>query len=597
MHRAIPQEQRIRDEWNALVHEMERPEVFYTCEWAMAVEQAYRASMKPLLLLAHEGETLVAWWRWPPTTRKSKFLSCAGTPLTIAISSVLRRDGRSSWRRFSRELSKLHMPILRLANLPADSATSRIMKDAAGQHGYQVFSRPAYQCAQIALGSAAERQELKQSVVKRKAFRSNIKGLEKTAPVTMDHLTQWNAIQPNLPRFVEAQVARFLAGGRASNLASAERQNFLAALAELLSSAGWLVLTRLLVGDEPVAWNYGFQFAGSWFYYQPTFDARWRQFSPGFLPADQDGRAGCADPGNTFVGSGTGGRGLQESLCHRLSPDPARYNYEFTGAASPRNCALSRGDRGQSLAAAGAMGATAGGPAFRGKCKSMRVLLLHPEDELPAQRRDGKWDLVVDLGRAPLATYERWGAQTGGRVISLYDFGQDFEDLHRVRELLQLGMGQWVDGLGIDWWDVLSLMIEPDLRQLMLIGRLAHELPRLAASSMPAAPGPGDRAPDIYRRETSQAGERISSRHAMGAALSRCFRPAGRAQMSQAFQDKFDREHFVRRRLARRRRSSKDPVVLLPSAYVNVFAHRGFVRGAASERKISAGLCQKQRSC
>ena len=53
----------------------------------------------------------------------------------------------------------------------------------------------------------------------------------------------------------------------------------------------------------------------------------------------------------------------------------------------------------------------------------MRVLLLHPEDELPGERTGGKWDLVVDLGRAPLATYERWGAQTGGRVISLYDFG------------------------------------------------------------------------------------------------------------------------------------------------------------------------------
>ena len=29
---------------------------------------------------------------------------------------------------------------------------------------------------------------------------------------------------------------------------------------------------------------------------------------------------------------------------------------------------------------------------------------------------------------------------------------------------------------GIDWWDVLSLLIEPDLRQLILIGRLAREL-------------------------------------------------------------------------------------------------------------------------
>ena len=130
-----------------------------------------------------------AWRRWPPTTRRSKFLFCAAPRLTIAISSVPRRRRAEFVAAVLAELAKLHAPILRLANLPADSATSRTMKDAAAQHGYLVFSRPAYQCARIALGTAAERQELKQSVLKRKAFRSYLKGLEKTAPVTMDHLT------------------------------------------------------------------------------------------------------------------------------------------------------------------------------------------------------------------------------------------------------------------------------------------------------------------------------------------------------------------------------------------------------------------------
>ena len=173
---------------------------------------------------------------------------------------------------------------------------------------------------------------------------------------------------------------------------------------------------------------------------------------------------------------GLGEEGYKERFASALPSNPARYNYGFTGGASAGNGALSRGVRGQVFAPAGTLGATAGGPAFRGKRKSMRVLLLHPEDPIPGERSGGKWDLVVDLGRAPLATYERWSAQTGGRVISVYDFARDFEDLHRVRELLQLGIGRWVDGLGIDWWDVLSLLIEPDLRQLILIGRLAREL-------------------------------------------------------------------------------------------------------------------------
>jgi hypothetical protein len=200
----------------------------------------------------------------------------------------------------------------------------------------------------------------------------------------------------------------------------------------------------------------------------------------------------------------------------------------------------------------------------------MRVLLLHPEDELPAERAGKKWDLIVDLGRAPVATYERWRSQTGCRVISLYDFAKDVEDLHRIRELLQLGMGQWTDGLGIDWWDVLSLMIEPDLRQLMLVGRLARELPAGCElySSRSSTLATALQALTGAKKVRVETGFRPGMRWARH--YRDVFSQLDTAQMSQAFQDKFDREHFVRRRLARGRRSSEHPVLLLPSAYVNV---------------------------
>jgi CelD/BcsL family acetyltransferase involved in cellulose biosynthesis len=312
VHRAIPQEERIREQWNILAWQMERPEVFYSCEWVMAVDRAYGASMKPLLFLAYEGEAMVgvAALATDNAEKQVSFLCGNTADYCDFICPPARRAEFVDT--VLGEVSKLHVPILRLANLPADSATCGIMKDAAGQHGYLVFSRPAYQCAQIALGSPAERQALKQSVVKRKAFRHCLKGLEKTGPLTMDHLTQWNAIQTNLPRFVEAHVARFLSGGRISNLASAARQNFLAVLAELLSGAGWLVLTRLLADEEPVAWNYGFKFARSWFYYQPTFDARWRQFSPGFCLLTKMVEAACDDPETHLLDLGLGEEGYKE---------------------------------------------------------------------------------------------------------------------------------------------------------------------------------------------------------------------------------------------------------------------------------------------
>ncbi len=106
----------------------------------------------------------------------------------------------------------------------------------------------------------------------------------------------------------------------------------------------------------------------------------------------------------------------------------------------------------------------------------MKILLLYPEDKFPLTG-GGAWDLVIDLARAPHSTYEQWSRETNCPVISLYDFAEEIEDLHHTRELLQFGMGQMVDEWGIDWWDVMSLMIVPELQQLMLLSRLAKQLP------------------------------------------------------------------------------------------------------------------------
>src|SRR5262249_16805514 len=152
----------------------------------------------------------------------------------------------------------------------------------ARRWGYYTFSRPAYLCAQIQLGDPRERKALKQSVTKRKHLRYYLRGMEKIGTVKVDHLKSWQCTGSFLSPFRQGHVARFLATRRISNLARTERRLFLTELARLLSAEGWLVISRLMVGSEAIAWNYGFQFAGSWFWYQPTFDTKWQNLSPGF---------------------------------------------------------------------------------------------------------------------------------------------------------------------------------------------------------------------------------------------------------------------------------------------------------------------------
>ena len=126
----------------------------------------------------------------------------------------------------------------------------------------------------------------------------------------------WEAIEPILASFSVAHVARFLAMGRVSNVVSAQRRAFLSELARLLSESGWLVLSRMLVADRAVAWNYGFQFQGKWFWYQPTFDTSYERLSPGYCLLSKIISEACDQTEMRVVDLGLGAEGYKERFAN-----------------------------------------------------------------------------------------------------------------------------------------------------------------------------------------------------------------------------------------------------------------------------------------
>jgi CelD/BcsL family acetyltransferase involved in cellulose biosynthesis len=330
---------------------MECPEVFYTHEWAMAVSRAYHDSIRPLLMLAYEENSLVGVVALATDYARREIFFLASTTADYCnfVSSPARRSEFVAL--VLEELRRLKIPALVAANLPADSTTVHALTIAPHVHGYITFSRPAFRCAQIIMGSPLERQNLRNLVVNRKALRYSLKSLGKHGPVKIDHLRSYDSLRTTLPEFMRAHVARFSTAGRHSNLACPQRQAFLMALVDALSTAGWIVLTRLRVGDRSVAWNYGFQFFGSWFYYQPTFDSDWRQFSPGFCLLSKIVEAGCDDPKIERVDLGLGAEGYKERFATgsrqtldltitasaaRYLKEAARYHVAAVIKSSPR---------------------------------------------------------------------------------------------------------------------------------------------------------------------------------------------------------------------------------------------------------------------
>jgi hypothetical protein len=200
----------------------------------------------------------------------------------------------------------------------------------------------------------------------------------------------------------------------------------------------------------------------------------------------------------------------------------------------------------------------------------MKVLLLHPEDDFSLHQFPRTWDLVVDFARAPASTYARWSANSACPVISIYGFAKGIDDLRSCGELLRCGAGCLVDRHGIDWWDVLSLGIVPELLQLMLLNRFAEYV---------------DSSCQFYAtRQFWQAailqrsGRALAVLETDSASIRRRFRHYGKvlanldaAKLWQVIQDRFDRNHTVRARFStRRRKKSNLPVILFPSAYINV---------------------------
>jgi CelD/BcsL family acetyltransferase involved in cellulose biosynthesis len=116
---------------------------------------------------------------------------------------------------------------------------------------------------------------------------------------------------------VEAHIARFQATGRVSNLAQPERRVFLEELAKLLSEHGWVVLTRMMSDEKTLAWNYGFQFQGVWFWYQPTFDSELEKYSPGFCLLSKLVEEAVENPDLNMVDLGLGAEEYKERFANQ----------------------------------------------------------------------------------------------------------------------------------------------------------------------------------------------------------------------------------------------------------------------------------------
>jgi CelD/BcsL family acetyltransferase involved in cellulose biosynthesis len=319
----IPEETEITLAWNNLVLEMERPEVFFTQQWALAASRAFSDIRCPLTFLVYEGDLLsgvaaMALDKQPSSTvsfitsTTADYCDIVSKPETrIAVLSAVLS-----------EMKKRGMRNIVFANVPAESYTLRAIPNIARSNHFHLHTRAAYDCGIISVRDQERRQAVLQALIRKEKERRGLKKLSHIGPVQVRHLRGEPLDNIMRPLFI-AHISRFFATKRRSPLIQPQRRGFLVELGKLLSSAGWLKISQLEVNGEPVAWNYGFQFVDSWFWYLPTFQMQYEESSPGSCLLRLLVEEACGDPSLTRMDLGLG----DEPYKARFSNDVSSTRY------------------------------------------------------------------------------------------------------------------------------------------------------------------------------------------------------------------------------------------------------------------------------
>ncbi|PYV74276.1 MAG: hypothetical protein DMG97_09175 [Acidobacteria bacterium] len=348
VHTKIPDDSSLRYQWNGLLQHMERPQVSYTYEWAVAVSRAYAASLQPLLLAAYRERTLAGVVALVKDSTGNRF-SFLTAPTADYCDFISSHDDRAEFiERVMLELRRMGACEIRLANLPADSISVNTLQAAMRKARYSHFARSAYCCAQVPLVSDEDRMQTRNSTSSRLKRLSKI--WAKHGTVRVSHHQNWDELSREFPDFATAHVERFLAAGLVSNLVRQERRAFLLELGKLLSAQASLTFSTLKLDGRTIAWNYGFRFEGNWFWYQPAFDRDMAHLSPGTYLLCEILRQASEDPQIHTVDLGLGDEEYKEryskagrmtlhitaSSGHRKALEVCRYGAAQFVKRSPR---------------------------------------------------------------------------------------------------------------------------------------------------------------------------------------------------------------------------------------------------------------------
>lgn len=275
---SFPELERLEKVWDRLAMARPKPEIFHTFAWARAWWQGYGRGCEVFSPVVRDanGEVVAIW---PLVRRNSKILAFGDgasdhndllasvetvQPALKAALDLLAENGKT-W----------------LTGVIANVSERGLLLEAA--RGMVGTSRTRLEILRGGTGWAAVAEGGAHflRLARKESLRRHRKKLERIGPVTFRHIEVGEEIKSHLRTFERQHIERWALKGIRSHFFDSASIDYFSALPEYLSPLRPLRFGVLEVDGRPVAYHLGFEIAGRYIWYKPTFDVDLSDLGPG----------------------------------------------------------------------------------------------------------------------------------------------------------------------------------------------------------------------------------------------------------------------------------------------------------------------------
>lgn len=279
-----------RDAWNALVlagagGAVAVPSLFQTFEWNRAWFDAFGEEGELVLLAAFEGARLVGVAPLiflkrarPVPTRLLGLIG--GSNLASDYCAFVREAGRDDVAEAFCEWIDAHPELwdeLDFHNLLEDSPDFAVLKR---RYGARVM-KPVIDFLCDAPTRILGDPEGDREVVNKKSLKRHFNWFKNQGELTYGHAESVEQVRARLDSFFEQHIGRRSLTEAASQFIDPRQREFYRKLVDAFFPAGYLKFFNVALAGAPIAFHFGFEFAGKFYWYKPSFDIQYVKKSPG----------------------------------------------------------------------------------------------------------------------------------------------------------------------------------------------------------------------------------------------------------------------------------------------------------------------------